>query len=108
ASQNKWYFDELYEKTFVNGTLALTRISNWFDFRIVDGIVNGSASVTRGVSKISGWIDHLFVDGLVNYIAIVTGKAGERLRTIQTGQIQSYLMFAVIGFLVITIVIFLM
>ncbi len=104
GSSNKWYFDEMYEAVFVNGTLALTRISNWFDARIIDGIVNGAGSVTQGVSRISGWIDNTFIDGLVNYLANITGTIGMRLRKIQTGNIQTYLVFAVFGFLIITIV----
>ena len=104
GSRNKWYFDEMYEAVFVNGTLALTRISNWFDARIIDGIVNGAGSVTHGVSRISGWIDNTFIDGLVNFLANFTGAIGMRLRKIQTGNIQTYLVFAVFGFLIITIV----
>ncbi|MBP3191279.1 NADH-quinone oxidoreductase subunit L [Natronogracilivirga saccharolytica] len=105
GSRKKWYFDEMYEAVFVNGTLGLTRISNWFDMNIVDGIVNGAGSVTRSVSKISGWIDNTFVDGLVNFLANFTGAIGMRLRKIQTGSIQNYLVFAVFGFLIITILI---
>ncbi len=104
GSSNKWYFDEMYEAVFVNGTLALTRISNWFDTRIIDGIVNGAGTVTRGVSRISGWIDNTFIDGLVNFLANITGTIGMRLRKIQTGNIQTYLVFAVFGFLIIAIV----
>ena len=104
GSSNKWYFDEMYEAVFVNGTLALTRISNWFDARIIDGIVNGAGSVTHGVSRISGWIDNTFIDGLVNFLANITGSIGMRLRKIQTGNIQTYLAFAIFGFLIITIV----
>ncbi|TVQ70801.1 MAG: NADH-quinone oxidoreductase subunit L [Balneolaceae bacterium] len=104
GSRNKWYFDEMYEAVFVNGTLALTRISNWFDARIIDGIVNGAGTVTQGVSRISGWIDNTFIDGLVNFLANFTGAIGMRLRRIQTGNIQTYLVFALVGFLVITIV----
>ena len=104
GSSNKWYFDEMYEAVFVNGTLALTRISNWFDARIIDGIVNGAGSVTHAVSRISGWIDNTFIDGLVNFLANFTGAIGMRLRKIQTGNIQTYLVFAVFGFLIIAIV----
>ncbi len=104
GSRNKWYFDEMYETVFVNGTLALTRVSNWFDFNIIDGIVNGAGTLTRGVSRISGWIDNTFIDGLVNFLANITGTIGMRMRRIQTGSIQNYLVFAVLGFLIITIV----
>ncbi len=43
---NKWYFDELYGKVVVGGTLLVSRILRWFDNTIVDGFVNGVASWT--------------------------------------------------------------
>ncbi|MEX0680033.1 MAG: NADH-quinone oxidoreductase subunit L [Balneolales bacterium] len=104
GSVSKWYFDEMYQAVFVNGTMALARLMNGFDHRIIDGIVNGSATVTRGVSRISGWIDHVFIDGLVNFLANITGAIGMKLRRIQTGQIQHYLVFAIFGFLVLLFV----
>ena len=51
-SLNKWYFDELYAATFVAFTMGLSRLLFWFDAYIVDGIVNGSAAVTRFYFKI--------------------------------------------------------
>lgn len=101
GSRSKWYFDELYQAVFVNGTLLMTRLMNRFDNRVIDGIVNGSAGLIRGVSRVSGWIDHTFIDGLVNAMANVTGAIGMRMRRIQTGNIQNYLVFAVFGFLVL-------
>ena len=50
-SYNKWYFDEFYNTVFVGGTLALSNFLKWFDNTIIDGIVNGSATVTKGLSK---------------------------------------------------------
>lgn len=104
GSRNKWYFDELYQTVFVNGTLALTRISNWVDAHIIDGVVNGAGYVTGQVARLSGIIDRVFVDGLVNGIAGVTGRAGSQLRRIQTGKVQNYLILAVFGFLLIILV----
>ncbi len=43
---NKWYFDELYGKFVVGGTLLCTTVLRWFDNTIVDGVVNGAASWT--------------------------------------------------------------
>jgi NADH:ubiquinone oxidoreductase subunit 5 (subunit L)/multisubunit Na+/H+ antiporter MnhA subunit len=47
---NKWYFDELYQATFVKGTDALAAAYRWFDNVIIDGIVNGAAKWTVGVT----------------------------------------------------------
>ena len=88
---NKWYLDEIYQAVFVNGTLLLARFWSAFDHYIVDGIVNGTASLTRVVSWFNGLFDHYIVDGLVNAVANITFWAGNKFRRVQTGNINSYL-----------------
>ncbi|MEX2604396.1 MAG: NADH-quinone oxidoreductase subunit L [Gracilimonas sp.] len=99
GAYNKWYFDEMYDKVFVGGLLLLTRIMKWFDENIIDGIVNGSATVMKGISNISGWFDNNVVDGLVNATATSADRAGSMLSKIQTGKIQTYLVYVVFSFL---------
>lgn len=88
---NKWYVDEVYQAVFVNGTLRLAHLWSAFDKYIVDGIVNGSAALTRFVSWFNGLFDHYVVDGLVNAVGNITFWAGNKFRRIQTGNINSYL-----------------
>jgi NADH-quinone oxidoreductase subunit L len=88
---NKWYLDEIYQAVFVNGTLLLARVFSAFDKYIVDCIVNGTASLTRFVSWLNGLFDHYIVDALVNALANVTFWAGNKVRRVQTGNINSYL-----------------
>jgi NADH-quinone oxidoreductase subunit L len=87
----KWYFDEVYQVVFVNGTLLLARVCSLFDQYVIDGIVNGSASLTRFVSWLNGLFDNYIIDGIVNAIANITFWAGNKSRRIQTGNINSYL-----------------
>lgn len=94
-SLNKWYVDEIYHFTVINGTIAVSKILNWFDAYIVDGIVNGSASLTRLISRISGLIDTYIVDGLVNFTALFSGFMGLSLRRLQTGKVQTYIVFVI-------------
>ncbi len=103
GSSNKWYFDEMYNRVFVEGTLMLTKVLQWFDETVIDGIVNGSAVITKGLSNISGWFDNNMVDGLVNASASATERAGSLLSKIQTGKVQTYLVYIVFSFLVIII-----
>ena len=88
---NKWYFDEIYQVVFVNGTLLLARIGALFDQYIIDGIVDGSASLTRFSSWLNGLFDNYVIDGIVNAIADLTFWTGNKFRRIQTGNINSYL-----------------
>ncbi|MCC5940989.1 MAG: hypothetical protein JJU37_05555, partial [Balneolaceae bacterium] len=98
---NKWYFDEIYNTLFVKGSHVVMRALRWFDETIIDGIVNGAASVTKIFASISGWVDTNIVDGLVNGTASTANRAGGLLSHIQTGKVQTYLLFVIFSFLVL-------
>jgi NADH-quinone oxidoreductase subunit L len=91
---NKWRFDDLYHATFLAGTHLFSRVSAWFDLKVIDGLVNGTAKVTVLGSWASGWHDNKIVDGLVNLTANIVGWFGATLREVQTGRVQSYILMA--------------
>ena len=101
---NKYFVDEFYQATVVNGVLRLMRFLARFDLVVVDGIVNGTAWLMRGVAVLSGWADSVFVDGLVNGAAAICKDAGAGLRRFQTGRIQNYAYVVVTGVLLLVIV----
>jgi NADH-quinone oxidoreductase subunit L len=96
-SFNKWYFDEIYYSTVIAGTIGLGMVMAWFDNKVIDGMVNLSATITRFLGQATAWFDNVFVDGFVNLTANVTGFFGAILRKTQTGRVQTYLILAVIG-----------
>ncbi len=100
-SYNKWYFDELYSKTAVAFTLGLSNFLAWFDQKVIDGIVNGTATITRWTSFSSGKFDNRVVDGLVNWTAYVTGFFGMVFRKFQTGKVQTYLVMVLTGIIIL-------
>jgi len=87
----KWYVDEVYQVLFVNGSLLLAKVLSAFDAYVIDGIVNGAASVTRFISWLNGLFDAYIIDGIVNAVADITFWAGNKFRRVQTGNINSYL-----------------
>jgi NADH-quinone oxidoreductase subunit L len=99
-SYNKLYFDEMYDKSVIRGTLGLAKISAWFDNTIIDGIVNGSATLTRLWSNFSGRFDNVVIDGFVNFSAYFTGFIGLLLRKFQTGKVQTYLVFVIFSIII--------
>jgi NADH-quinone oxidoreductase subunit L len=101
---NKWYVDEIYQAVFVNGTLRLARIGALFDQYVIDGVVDGSASLTRVVSWLNGLFDTYVVDAIVNAIANITFWTGNKFRRVQTGNINSYLYGILIAVVVAIIV----
>jgi NADH-quinone oxidoreductase subunit L len=99
---NKWYFDEIYEKWIVlPGVHLISRMMYWFDSRIVDGAVNGVATITTWQSRLSGLFDKWVVDGSVNGLAYVVGFFGILLKKTQTGKIQAYIAFVLAGVVVL-------
>jgi NADH-quinone oxidoreductase subunit L len=103
-SLNKWYLDEAYDKTAIAGTQALSAVLAWFDNVVVDGIVNGSASVTRFTSRMSGWFDNVVVDGLVNFTALFSGFIGLSFKRLQTGKVQTYIVFVVFAVVILLLI----
>ena len=99
---NKWYFDEIYEKWIVIPFVLLTtNVLRWFDEYIVDGVVNGSAKITVVSSWVSGLFDKYVIDGLVNFTAYFTGFFGLLFRKFQTGRVQTYIVFVVLGVVIL-------
>jgi NADH-quinone oxidoreductase subunit L len=98
ASYNKYWVDEFYGWAVTRRTMDAARAVFSFDSKIVDGIVNGLAALSRGVSRIVGGIDKYFVDGLVNTIAAFIARLmSPLLRAAQTGFTQNYALVMVVG-----------
>jgi len=100
-SLNKWYFDEVYQATAINGTVGLGMVMAIFDNKIIDGIVNLTAVITRNFGYFIGYFDNYVIDGLVNLVANVTGIFGAAFRKIQTGNIQSYVVMVLLGIMIL-------
>lgn len=100
-SLNKFYADEIYEALFVKRIVNLSAALNWFDEKIIDRIVNGFASVTKMFSKIIDLIDFVVIDGLVNLSALVSGFAGFSVKKLQTGKVQTYIVFLIFSVIVL-------
>lgn len=101
---NKWYFDELYEATVISGSKAFSRGLAWFDLHVVDGLVNLSAQLGVFVSFLIGKFDNYVVDGAVNGLASVTTGSGSILRRLQTGKLYHYVFVLAGGAVVIFLI----
>jgi NADH-quinone oxidoreductase subunit L len=101
--QNKWFFDELYEATVIRFTLWLAHLSAAFDRHVIDGLVNGAAWITERKSAFVGRFDNLVVDGAVNGAGWMARTAGAGMRLLQGGDIQGYLVKALVGVLLVLV-----
>ena len=94
---NKYYVDELYNATFIRGTMGSARGLWTFDARVVDGVVNGTGWTTIASSWICHVLDKYVVDGIVNLVAWICGEASYTLRRAQTGLVQNYAFATLLG-----------
>ena len=107
ASYNKYWIDEFFGVTVTRRTMDLARAVYTFDSKVVDGVVNGLAGVTRLTSRITGGTDKYLVDGLVNAIAnFVVRLMSPIVRAAQTGFLQNYALVMVLGLLIAVAVYF--
>jgi len=103
--QNMYYFDRVYAATVYRFVLWLSWLSGAFDRVVVDGIVNGFGYLTRVASWVSGDLfDRYVVDGLVNGVGAVIQGIGEGARRLQTGRVQTYLVYVSFSILLLVFV----
>jgi NADH-quinone oxidoreductase subunit L len=77
ASVNKYYVDDVYQLVFARGGVLLANAQWWFDAKVIDGAVNGTA-----------WIAQ---------------RLGGLLRKAQTGRVENYGLGMAAGLVVVLI-----
>ena len=101
--KNKYYFDEFYDRALVKPAywFAENVVYKFLDQGVIDGILHifGPATDRLGSFIRNNFdlpvINRFFGDGSAD----VTYRAGDRLRAVQTGRIQQYLMLALVVFI---------
>jgi NADH-quinone oxidoreductase subunit L len=94
---NKYFVDELYDATFIKGTMK-SSFGLWtFDRRVVDGVVNGTGWLTVFASWISSLLDRYVVDGAVNLVGRTSEESSFVFRRVQTGLVQNYALLMLAG-----------
>ena len=104
-SFHHYYFDRFYERGIVQPFLRFSAALAWFDKRVVDGAVNATANavVREGrlftLSGLSDWMDRNVIDRAVNGVAKTAMALGKRFRKLQSGDLQRYLIYTLLGLL---------
>ena len=103
--RRKYYLDDL-AWGIVGGTQGpLARAVNWTNDYIIDGVVNGTAIVSRALGRfVYDTLDQLGVDGIFNGLSAITDALGGGVRKWQTGRVQQYAAAFVAGALVLVLV----
>ena len=69
-----------------------------------DAEVNLMGTLSKGAAWIGGAIDKYFVDGAVNGVAWAVLEGGRRVRRVQTGRINNYVLGVVVGVIILVLV----
>ncbi|TLZ82504.1 MAG: hypothetical protein E6K03_07070 [Methanobacteriota archaeon] len=85
---------------------ASARALDWFDRKVIDGIVNGVGRAGVVVATGTDRFDRQVIDGAVNAVSLETVRTSLRLRQRQTGQVQSYAWVVVLGLVVVIALMF--
>jgi NADH-quinone oxidoreductase subunit L len=102
--KNKYYIDEFYQVAFI-------RPFQWFankvvgpiiDQGIIDGILHLVADVARWIGELFREFNRVVIDGVGDGIPALIRQAGRNLRRVQTGNIQSYLLYTLIAAILIS------
>src|SRR5450432_2366250 len=97
----KWYVDEIYDYLFVDGLCKRGGLLlGAFDRNVVDGGVNGAGWLTRFSSTVSMWWDTWIIDGTVRFGSFFVKMLSYPVCILQTGRVQAYAFFVVLGALV--------
>jgi NADH-quinone oxidoreductase subunit L len=103
--ERKYYLDDIYLRGIVRPIqYSVSRFIYWTNQRILDGVVNGFAWMTRRFGTGTDAVDRHLVDGAVNRIAIGTGWTGGLLRYVQSGNVQRYAVILFAGVAILAVI----
>ncbi|MDP9023300.1 MAG: NADH-quinone oxidoreductase subunit L, partial [Actinomycetota bacterium] len=107
ALVNKYWLDDLgYRWIVVPIRDRLARSTYWADQRVIDAAVRGTGGLVRRTADVTyGTIDQKVIDGAVNGSAFSTAWWSQRIKRIQSGNVQRYAgaMFAGVVVLVLVV-----
>ncbi len=84
----------------VKFTMLLSSITARFDTKWIDGFVHGVSYVGVTLAYVTNWSDRKLLDGLINGTASTAKGLGSLTRSLANGKIQSYLLWAMAGLII--------
>jgi NADH-quinone oxidoreductase subunit L len=97
---NNFGFDLLYNKIVVVPTLILSNRIQKLDQKWIDGLLHLTAYSQVAFAHFIGWWDKSIIDGSVNGLATVAKGTGSITRSFSSGKIQSYILWSMLGLII--------
>jgi NADH-quinone oxidoreductase subunit L len=98
--KNKYYFDELYDRVFVQPAYWLSEKFAYLfiDRKIIDGFLHWLAYVSSLIGNFfRNYIDKPIVNGSGDFVGEGTKRLGRGMRFIQSGKVQQYMIVALVS-----------
>ena len=94
-TKNYQFAGFIWPKTY-QFALWIGRKTHVFDVRVLDKFLVKLSELQVIIAHLSAWIDRHLVDGLVEGVASISQALGDRLRTWQSAQVQKYWIWVII------------
>jgi proton-translocating NADH-quinone oxidoreductase chain L len=104
--ERRYWIDDAYDALGRGAVYGTARALDWFDRRVIDGIVNAFGRGSMHVATGTDAFDRRVIDGAVNALSLETVRTSWRLRQRQTGQVQNYAWVVVVGIVAVAILMF--
>ena len=101
--ENKFWLDELYDRTVVALARAAARWSDWMDRNVWDGLVRSFGGLGQLFGTLSANFDERGINAGVDETTAGTRGLGRVISAWHSGQIQTYLATVAVGMLVLLI-----
>ena len=101
---NRYYMDHGYNQLARHGVMGLAAAADWFDRKVIDGVVNAIGRGGLAVAGASDWFDRKVIDGTVNAFSLSTVRGSLTLQRPQTGRVQNYAAVVVLGLSIVIVV----
>ncbi len=102
--ENKFYVDEIYDKTIIALTYGAGRLLNWIDRHLVDRVVNLTGLVTLFIGRFNFIIDDFTLNTGTDAMGEGTIMVGDGVRQSATGKIQDYGAYIFGGVVVVALI----
>jgi NADH-quinone oxidoreductase subunit L len=98
-----FYMDAFYGATFIRLNTLLSKISDWFDRWIWNGIVKTVTQLVFGFAHLDNFIDTHVVNSSFDEGCESVSRSGQLLSLLQAGRVQGYLKIIAGALIVFTI-----
>src|SRR5690606_37922772 len=101
--RNAFHINRVYSLATNVFVAANDQTTTFTERRIIDRSLHAAVYFQAIVAHVIGWVDRFVIDGTVNGAARLTGWFGKATRSIQGGNVQLYIFWAIFAIIIFII-----